>query len=83
LQWRTADQKGFPSKGQSKQFSIMGGDWQDFEIKLPVKGTLQHLRMFVPVSKSPIEIDWIEIISAVGKSSQSKKWDFGISPSRK
>ena len=83
LQWRTADQKGFPSKGQSKQFSIKGGDWQDFEIKLPVKGTLQHLRMFVPVSKEPIEIDWIEIIPAVGKSRQSKKWDFGISPSRK
>jgi hypothetical protein len=25
FQWRTADQKGFPSKGQSKQFSIKGG----------------------------------------------------------
>ena len=28
LQWRTADQEGFAAKGQSKEFSIKGGDWQ-------------------------------------------------------
>ena len=83
LQWRTSDQKDFSAKGQSKRFSIKGGDWQDVEIKLPVKGTLQHLRMFVPISKEPLEIDWIEITPAGGKSKQSKRWDFGRSPSRK
>ena len=35
LQWRTADQKGFVAKGQSKQFTIKGGDWRIIEIKLP------------------------------------------------
>ena len=83
LQWRTSDQKDFSAKGQSKKFSIKGGDWQDVEIKLPVKGTLQHLRVFVPISKEPLEIDWIEIAPAGGKSKQSERWDFGRSPSRK
>jgi len=83
LQWRTSDQKDFSAKGQSKKFSIKGGDWQDVEIKLPVKGTLRHLRMFVPVSKEPLEIDWIEIAPVGVKSKQSKRWDFGRSPSRK
>ena len=83
LQWRTADQKGFPAKGQSKQFSIKGGDWQNIEIKLPVKGALQHLRMFIPVSKEPLEIDWIEITPAGGTSKKSERWDFGGNHSRK
>ena len=83
LQWRTADQKDFSAKGQSKKFSIRGGDWHDIEINLPVKGTLQHLRMFTPAGKEPLEIDWIEIAPAGGKSKQSKRWDFGRSPSRK
>jgi hypothetical protein len=83
LQWRTADQKGFPAKGQSKQFSIKGGDWEDIEIKLPIKGALQHLRMFVPDSKGPLEIDWIEITPAGGKSKKSERWDFGENHSQK
>tara|TARA_B100000497_G_C7307408_1_gene207539 strand:- start:106 stop:537 length:432 start_codon:yes stop_codon:yes gene_type:complete len=83
LQWRTADQAGFAAKGQSKEFSIKGGGWQDIEIKLPVKGALQHLRMFVPVSKQPLEIDWIEITPVGGKSKKSERWDFGESHLRK
>ena len=83
LQWRTADQAGFVVKGQSKEFSIKGGDWQNIEIKLPVKGALQHLRIFIPVSKEPLEIDWIEIAPEGGKSKQSKRWDFGESHSPK
>jgi hypothetical protein len=83
LQWRTADQAGFAAKGQSKQFSIEGGDWQDIEIKLPVKGVLQHLRLFVPISKEPLEIDWIEITPVGGKPKKSQRWDFGENHSRK
>ena len=81
LQWRTSDQKDFSAKGQSKKFSIKGGDWQDVEIKLPVKGTLRHLRMFVPISKEPLEIDWIELKPAETgtDTKQTKRWDFGTS----
>ena len=81
LQWRTSDQKDFSAKGQSKKVSIKGGDWQDVEIKLPVKGTLQHLRMFLPVGKEPLEIDWIELKPADAKADtkQTKRWDFGTS----
>jgi hypothetical protein len=39
--------------------------------------------MFVPISKEPLEIDWIEIAPVEGKSKQSKRWDFGRSPSQK
>ena len=83
LQWRTSDQKDFSAKGQSKKFSIKSGDWQDIEIKLPVKGVLQHLRMFVPISKEPLEIDWIEITPVGGKPKKSQRWDFGENHSRK
>ena len=77
LQWRTSDQKDFSAKGQSKKFSIKGGDWHEVAVNLPVKGTLQHLRLFTPVGKESLEIDWIELTPVRGKSKKSKRWDFG------
>jgi hypothetical protein len=39
-----------------------------------VEGTLQHLRFYLPVQKTPVEIDWIELAPA--GAAKSQRWDF-------
>ena len=78
LQWRTANQKNFPATGQSKTFTVKGGDWRELTVPLPVKGQLLHLRLFLPSQKQPVQLDWIEIRPAEGKANETKRWDFKI-----
>lgn len=76
LQWRTADQKNFPATGQSKTFTIKGGDWRELTVPLLVKGQLLHSRLFLPSQKQPVQLDWIEIGPTDGKANETKRWDF-------
>ena len=76
LQWRTEDQDSFPEVGQLQSFDVAGGDWQERSIPLDVDGRLVHVRLFMPDSKRPTEIDWIEISAKDGPDDQRKLWDF-------
>jgi len=76
LQWRTVGQKTFPETGQRTPFEIAGGDWQTLNVPLAVQGSLVHVRLFLPDSKRPAEIDWIEIEAQQGKDKAPKRWDF-------
>ena len=77
LQWRLAGQDTFPEDGQRQTFEIAGGDWQQLRVPLDVPGQLVHIRLFLPNAKQATEIDWIEIASQDGGSSD--RWDFGKS----
>lgn len=77
LQWRLAGQDTFPEDGQRQTFEIAGGDWQQLRVPLDVPGQLVHIRLFMPNAKQATEIDWIEIASQNGGSSD--RWDFGKS----
>jgi arylsulfatase A-like enzyme len=76
LQWRTEDQKLFPATGQTTSFGVHGGDWQELSVPLAVEGRLVHLRLFPPVRKQPVEIDWIEITPTGGNDKERQRWDF-------
>ena len=77
LQWRAEDQAGFPATGQRKSFAIKGGDWRELTVPLPVAGKLAHLRLFPPMRKQSIDLDWIEIGPAGAEDKEAKRWDFG------
>jgi len=77
LQWRTEDQELFPATGQSKSFAVAGGDWQELNVPLPVRGKLVQLRFYPPSQKQPIEIDWIELAPKDGDAKSQQRWDFG------
>jgi len=76
LQWRTEGQASFPKTGQTKPFNVPGGGWQELNVPLAVEGRLIHLRLFPPVQKQAVEIDWIEIISVEGNNKEKQRWDF-------
>ena len=78
LQWRTANQKNFPTTGQSKTFTVKGGDWRELTVPLPVKVQLLHLRLFLPSQKQPVQLDWIEIGPTDGKANETERWDFKV-----
>jgi hypothetical protein len=83
LQWRTEDQDSFPETGQRQSFDVAGGDWQELSVPLDVNGRLVHLRLFMPDSKQPTEIDWIKIGPKDGNANDSKRWDFNESRQQK
>ena len=43
---------------------------------LGVEGRLVQLRLFLPVQKHPVEIDWIEITPTGGIDKEKQRWDF-------
>lgn len=83
LQWRTEGQDGFPTTGQSKSFDVTSGDWQELNVPLAVEGRLIHVRLFMPDSKRPTEIDWIDIGPQEGNAKDGEQWDFKHSESAK
>ncbi|MCH9778007.1 MAG: sulfatase [Planctomycetes bacterium] len=74
VRWKTAGQEGFPQTGQAVDFTLKSSkEWQDVIIKLPVTGKPQIVRLYVPATKEPIEIQTIQFI---GKGAGVKKWTF-------
>jgi len=74
VQWRTAGQETFPASGQTVDFMLAAtGDWSEAGVVLPVAGSLLHLRLYLPAQKNPVEIDWVELKSATGRT---QRWDF-------
>ena len=76
LQWRTEGQAKFPPTGQSQSFDVAGGDWQEINVPLAVEGRLVHVRLYMPDSKRPTEIDWIEIGSKNSNAKDRTRADF-------
>ena len=74
VQWRTADQKSF-QEGHSVPFALPGGEWAEAEVKIPVKGTLIHLRLYPGIGKGSVEIDWLRLARPDG--TVTKAWQFG------
>jgi hypothetical protein len=74
VQWRTTTQEEFPASGQTVEFSWAGtAEWSEAKVVLPAEGALQHLRLYLPAQKAPVEIDWITLAPATG---QPQRWDF-------
>ncbi len=54
-------------------YTLEGGDWQDINVDLPNKGGAAILRIYLPHSSEPVDIDWINVKPEPGKST---RWDF-------
>ncbi len=61
-----------PGKAKSVAFQLSGGDWQEVTVELPAEGPLGIVRLYLPASAQPVEIDWIELKGA----GAPKRWDF-------
>ncbi len=75
VQWRRKDQQEFPATGQTTPFELHAGDWQEIGIPVPEKGPLAHLRIWLPASESPIQIDWVELRQPAAEQ-PIQHWDF-------
>lgn len=54
-------------------FTVTKGDWQEVQVNLDHAGFLGTLRLFLPLDRSPLEIDRIEIKPSRGKG---ESWEF-------
>ncbi|MGV3483047.1 MAG: sulfatase [Planctomycetaceae bacterium] len=50
-----------PANIVSKPFTVQAGDWQDIQVELRHRGPLGTLRLYLPATQSPVQIDRIEI----------------------
>jgi uncharacterized sulfatase len=48
IAWRTSEQKDFAPENRTAFPIAASDDWQSYEVKLPVTGTLIHLRLHLP-----------------------------------
>lgn len=62
-----------PSNVKSVPFKIISGDWQEVSVNVAEEGTLGTMRLYVPASQQPVEIDWIEVTPVKGKP---QRWEF-------
>lgn len=74
VRWKTAQQQDFPQTGQSVDFDLKkSSGWQDVSVKVPLSGKPQIVRLYVPATKVPVEIQKIQF---TGKGGGDKQWNF-------
>ena len=57
---------------RSVPFVTTGGDWQEISVLNSQSGPLGVVRLYLPADKQPVQVDWIELVSA----GRYKRWDF-------
>jgi len=60
-------------QANSVPFGLTGGDWQELSVSLPATGPLGIVRVYLSADKEPVQLDWVELSPAGGKS---QRWDF-------
>ena len=60
-------------KVRSVAFQLAGGAWRELTIELPAVGPLGIVRLYLPAEKDAVQLDWIELNPAQGKT---QRWDF-------
>lgn len=74
VQWTTNQQPEFNGDSPMVHFRLTGGDdWQDVSTEIPLTGPLRIIRLYLPASESPIEIDFIRYEN---KDGPIKYWEF-------
>lgn len=76
VQWRTADQDAFPNEGQVQEFALpTSAEGAETTVQLPVKGSLLHLRLYLPARGKAVALDWVELQPA-SPDAKPTRWDF-------
>jgi len=59
---------------KSVPFALSGGDWQDITVSVPAEGRFGILRVYLPATNQPVDVDWIEF--GRGQQAAPRRWDF-------
>jgi arylsulfatase A-like enzyme len=62
-----------PTIVKSVPFDAVAGGWQELSVTVAEQGPLGTVRLYLPSSQQPVEIDWIEVKPGRGKA---QRWDF-------
>ncbi|MEZ6065707.1 MAG: hypothetical protein R3B90_08380 [Planctomycetaceae bacterium] len=57
---------------QSAAWKLMGDDWQELRVEIPVEGPLGILRLYLPADARRLEIDQVELRAA----ERTRRWEF-------
>ena len=66
--------KAQPKVLESVPFALSGGGWQDISVSVPAAGPFGILRVYLPATNQPVDVDWIEF--GRGKQAAPRRWDF-------
>lgn len=75
--WKTKAQDDFPKDdSQSVAFTVPSGNqWEDITLDLPVKGDSQLIRLYLPATDSPVEVQSI-LYTPKGSNQVLRHWKF-------
>ncbi len=66
---------GDPTAAQSVAFDVPAGDWQTVAVAVPAPGPLGVVRLYLPASEKPAELDWVEV-RGKGPGAKPQRWEF-------
>lgn len=72
IEWLSSGQSGDALKAQAVPFQLPGGNGQEVSVTVPPPGLLGILRIYLPATTQPVELEWIEL-KAEGKL---RRWKF-------
>ncbi len=82
IEWQPGG-AGDPTGAQSVEFAVSADDWQVVSVAVPAQGPLGVMRIYLPASRQPAELDWIEACSSrPGAKPQRWEFDSTTSPGR-
>jgi arylsulfatase A-like enzyme len=71
VEWLPSPQQ--TDEAKSVPFALTGGAWQELSVNLPATGPLNVLRLHLPATETPVQLAWLELQSANGKT---QRWNF-------
>ncbi|MCY2993123.1 MAG: sulfatase [Planctomycetota bacterium] len=63
------------STARSFAFHLPSGDWREVSVEIAASGPLGVIRLYLPATEKPVEVDWIELR---GKAADARlqRWEF-------
>ncbi|HPB11071.1 MAG TPA: sulfatase [Kiritimatiellia bacterium] len=62
-----------PKAEHTVPYTLTAGAWQTVTLRLPADGPLGIFRLYLPASRQPVDVDWIELTPDAGTP---RRWDF-------
>jgi arylsulfatase A-like enzyme len=62
-----------PNPAETVAFNVAKGDWQALTVNLSTSGPLGVVRLYLPATLAPLELDWVELKPKTGRA---QRWEF-------
>ena len=63
-----------PANVKSVLFDLPAGDWRELSVELAGAGPLGTLRLYLPATAMPVDLDWVELRGKDSRTAQ--RWEF-------